>query len=269
MDQPSRGTRAEVAERPSGPTRGADVALSVADVVKTYGQLRALDGVTITVRRGEFVALLGPNGAGKSTLFQLLSGLFTPDGGAIEVAGHDIRKNAVPALSSLGIVFQSPTLDQELSVLANLKFHTDLHGIPPRLARERIAAELAAVGLTERQHDYVRTLSGGNKRRVELARALLHEPSILLMDEPTVGLDPRSRREILTHVLKLKRERQIAVLWATHLVDEADESDRVVVMARGKVLKAGPSAELRRDMGTQTLSEAFLKLTGGESSEAA
>jgi ABC-2 type transport system ATP-binding protein len=251
------------------PDRTADIALSVADVVKAYGPNKALDGVSISVRRGEFVALLGPNGAGKSTLFQLLSGLFTPDGGAIEVGGHDIRKNAVPALSSLGIVFQSPTLDQELSILANLKFHTDLHGMRPRVARERIEAELAAVDLTERRHDHVRTLSGGNKRRVELARALLHEPSILLMDEPTVGLDPRSRREILTHVLKLKRDRQIAVLWATHLVDEAEESDRVVVMARGKVLKSGTPGDLRREMAAPSLSEAFLKLTGGESSEVA
>ena len=158
----------------SQPVRGPDVALSVAGVVKTYGANKALDGVDITVRRGEFVALLGPNGAGKSTLFQLLSGLFVPDGGAIEVAGHDIRKNAVPALSSLGIVFQSPTLDQELSILANLKFHTDLHGIPPRVAKDRIAAELAAVGLSERQHDAVRTLSGGNKRRVELEIGRAH-----------------------------------------------------------------------------------------------
>ncbi len=251
-------------------TGRSDIALSVTDVVKSYGPNKALDGVTITVRRGEFVALLGPNGAGKSTLFQLLSGLFTPDGGAIEVAGFDIRKNAVPALSSLGIVFQAPTLDQELSVLANLRFHTDLHGILPRVAKERIASELAAVGLTERQHDPVRNLSGGNKRRVELARALLHEPTILLMDEPTVGLDPRSRREILTHVLNLKRERRIAVLWATHLVDEAEESDRVVVMRNGKVLTSGTSADLRRDVGTKTLSEAFLKLTGGgQTTEAA
>ncbi|MBM3506862.1 MAG: ATP-binding cassette domain-containing protein [Alphaproteobacteria bacterium] len=249
--------------------RTSDLALAVSDLVKTYGSTKALDGVSLGVRRGEFVALLGPNGAGKSTLFQLLSGLFTPDGGSIEVAGHDIRKNAVPALSSLGIVFQSPTLDQELSILANLRFHTDLHGMPRGIANARIAAELGAVGLVERQHDPVRTLSGGNKRRVELARALLHEPSILLMDEPTVGLDPRSRREILTHVLMLKRERKIAVLWATHLVEEAEESDRVVVMARGKVLRSGTSADLRREMGTETLSEAFLELTRGDASEAA
>ena len=243
----------------------SEVALAVTDVVKAYGSNKALDGVTMSVRRGEFVALLGPNGAGKSTLFQLLSGLFTPNSGTIEVAGFDIRRNAVPALSSLGIVFQSPTLDPELSVLSNLKFHTELHGIPPRIARARIAKELANVGLTERQREPVRNLSGGNKRRVELARSLLHEPTILLMDEATVGLDIRSRREILDTVLRLKRERQLAILWATHLVDEAEECDRVLVMLRGKVVKSGTPDDLRRDLGTKTLGEAFLKLTDDES----
>ena len=247
----------------------AEIALSMVDVVKSYGSTRALDGVTLSVRRGEFVALLGPNGAGKSTLFQLLSGLFVPDAGSIEVAGFDIRKNAVPALSSLGIVFQAPTLDQELSVLSNLRFHTDLHGVPPRIARQRIDAELANVGLNDRRHDPVRTLSGGNKRRVELARSLLHDPTILLMDEPTVGLDPRSRREILTSVLKLKDERHIAVLWATHLVEEADEADRVVVMLMGKILRVGAPAELRKETASASLQEAFLKLTAGREGAAA
>ncbi len=247
----------------------SDIALAVTDVVKTYGSNRALDGVSMSVRRGEFVALLGPNGAGKSTLFQLLSGLFTPNAGTIEVAGFDIRKNAVPALSSLGIVFQAPTLDPELSVLSNLKFHTELHGIPPSSARARIATELAHVGLTERQKEPVRNLSGGNKRRVELARSLLHDPSILLMDEATVGLDIRSRREILNTVLRLKRERQLAILWATHLVDEAEEADRIIVMLKGKVVKTGTPDDLRRDLGTKTLGEAFLKLTDGESAQEA
>ena len=178
-------------------------------------------------------------------------------------------KNAVPALASLGIVFQAPTLDPELSILSNLKFHTELHGIRPSVARARIAAELAHVGLTERQNEPVRNLSGGNKRRVELARSLLHDPSILLMDEATVGLDIRSRREILNTVLRLKRERQLAILWATHLVDEAEEADRILVMLKGKVVKSGTPEELRRDLGTKTLGEAFLKLTGGEHSQEA
>ena len=193
----------------------------------------------------------------------------TPNAGTIEVAGFDIRKNAVPALSSLGIVFQAPTLDPELSILSNLKFHTELHGIPPAIARRRIAEELTHVGLIERQKEPVRNLSGGNKRRVELARSQLHDPSILLMDEAAVGLDIRSRREILDTVLRLKRERNLAILWATHLVDEAEEADRIVVMLKGKVVKSGTPADLRRDLGTKTLGEAFLKLTDGAGTQEA
>ena len=245
----------------TGSARHDGFAMSAVDVVKTYGPIRALDGVTITVSRGEFVALLGPNGAGKSTLFSLLTGLFVPDAGAIEVDGHDIRKSAVPALGSLGVVFQAPTLDPELSIRANLRFHTDMHGIPARTAKARIEQELEHFGLAERARDPVRTLSGGNRRRVELARALLHDPSILLMDEPTVGLDPRSRRELVDFVFALRSQRGMAVLWATHLVDEVENADRVVVMHRGKVLKVGTPAQIIDGTGAGTLADAFLKMT--------
>src|ERR1700746_4125794 len=162
-------------------------ALLLDHVVKSYGPIRAVNGVSFVARPGEFIALLGPNGAGKSTLFQLLSGLFVPDSGRIEVMGHDMTRDAVPALARLGIVFQQPTLDLELSVTSNLLFHAGLHGIPRSIAKPRIEAELARLGLADRAHDKASQLSGGNRRRVELARALLHEPRILLMDEATVG----------------------------------------------------------------------------------
>src|SRR5271163_4939022 len=167
-------------------TKGGDAmtgpaALAVREVAKSYGRIRALDRVSLSVQPGELVALLGPNGAGKTTLFQLLSGLFTPDSGEIEVMGHDMRASAVPALAGLGIVFQQSTLDLELSVSANLQFHAGLHGLPGRQARLRIAADLERLGLAERAGDPVRALSGGQRRRVELARALLHEPRLLLM----------------------------------------------------------------------------------------
>ena len=251
--------------------RNAGLALSVVDVVKSYGNIRALDGVTIAVRPGEFVALLGPNGAGKTTLFQILTGLFVPDSGTIEVDGHDIRENAVPALGSLGIVFQTPTLDPELSILSNLKFHTNLHGLTRSVARKRIDYELERFDLTDRAKDPVRNLSGGNKRRVELARSLLHEPSILLMDEPTVGLDPKSRRDIIRMVLSLRKERGIAVLWASHLVDEAEQADRIVVLHKGKVLVHGTREETLTLTGTDSLNDAFFKLTheGGTGEEQA
>src|SRR3981081_4130138 len=180
-------------------------ALLLDNVVKTYGPIRAVDGVSLRAHAGEFIALLGPNGAGKSTLFQLLSGLFTADSGRIEVMGHDMSRDPVPALAGLGIVFQQPTLDLELSVTANLLFHAGLHGMPRPTALQRIEAELAQLGLKERAHDKTAQLSGGNRRRVELARALLHQPRLLLMDEPTVGLDPASRSDLLKQLLVLRR----------------------------------------------------------------
>ncbi len=236
--------------------------LEIADLTKRYGKLTALDAVSLTVSAGEFVALLGPNGAGKSTLFQILSGLFVPDAGSVRVGGRDIRRDAVPALAGLGIVFQQPTLDLDLTVRGNLRFHARLHGLSRRDTRERIAEELGRLDLADRVDDTARTLSGGNRRRVELARALLHRPTILLMDEPTVGLDPASRRDLGLHVRRLCAEQGLGVLWATHLVDEAEQADRVVVLDRGHVLQDGEPADLLRKTETATLADAFLALTG-------
>jgi ABC-2 type transport system ATP-binding protein len=246
-------------------TRGEQPpALALDKVVKSYGTIRALDGVSLTASAGEFIALLGPNGAGKTTLFQLLSGLFVPDSGRIEVMGHDMRSEPVPALATLGIVFQQPTLDLELSVTGNLLFHAGLHGIPRAVAKERIAKELARLGLAERANDKAAQLSGGNRRRVELARALLHEPRVLLMDEPTVGLDPASRSDLLALMLKLRAERSVAVLWATHLCDEVPEADRVVVLHRGEILADATPAQLMASASKSTIEQAFLAITGSE-----
>jgi ABC-2 type transport system ATP-binding protein len=237
-------------------------ALLLDGVVKTYGAVRAVDGVSLRASPGEFIALLGPNGAGKTTLFQLLSGLFVPDAGRIEIMGHDMRRDPVPALGLLGIVFQQPTLDLELSVTGNLLFHAGLHGIPRAVAKARIARELARLGLAERAHDKAAQLSGGNRRRVELARALLHEPRVLLMDEATVGLDPGSRSDLLKLMLSLRAERSVAVLWATHLCDEVPDADRVVVLHRGKVLADTTPAQFVAKAGTATIEQAFLAMTG-------
>ena len=238
-------------------------ALRLVDVVKTYGAIRALGGVSLDAHAGEFIALLGPNGAGKSTLFQLLSGLFTADSGRIEVMGHDMSRDPVPALAGLGIVFQQPTLDLELSVTANLLFHAGLHGMARATALARIGEELKQLGLVERAHDKTAQLSGGNRRRVELARALLHEPRVLLMDEPTVGLDPASRGDLLKQILAMRRERQVAILWATHLCDEVGDADRVIVLHKGKVLADTTPAKLVEKSAKPTIEEAFLAMTGG------
>jgi ABC-2 type transport system ATP-binding protein len=235
--------------------------LVVEEVEKRYGQVAALDHVSLSVAAGEFVALLGLNGAGKTTLFQLLSGLFVADGGRIHIHGHDIRRDPVPALAGIGIVFQQPTLDLDLSVRANLRFHAGLHGIPRGEQERRIAAIMARLGLSEMAQRKARELSGGNRRRIELARALLHAPRLVLMDEPTVGLDPATRRELLQHVLRLKAEEGIGVLWATHLIDEAEAADRVIILHRGKVLRVGTPGALAGAAGAANLAEAFISLT--------
>ncbi len=237
-------------------------ALLLDNVVKAYGSIRAVDGVSFSVAPGEFIALLGPNGAGKTTLFQLLSGLFLPDSGRVEIMGQDMLRNPVPALAMLGIVFQQPALDLELSVTGNLLFHAGLHGMARAAAKERIAAELARLDLTDRANDKAGQLSGGNRRRVELARALLHDPRVLLMDEPTVGLDPASRSDLLKLMLAMRLERSVAVLWATHLCDEVSGADRVIVLHRGKVLADTTPAELISRTGASTIEQAFLSMTG-------
>jgi ABC-2 type transport system ATP-binding protein len=235
--------------------------LVVADVVKRFGAVTALDHVSLEVASGEFVALLGQNGAGKTTLFQLLSGLFVADGGAIRIYGHDIGRDPVPALAGLGIVFQQPTLDLDISVRANLRFHGGLHGLSRQVQDERLAQAMARLGITEMANRKVRELSGGNRRRVELARALMHRPRILLMDEPTVGLDPASRRDLLQHVLELRTREGVGILWATHLVDEAESADRVIVLHRGKVLRVGTPQGLVAETGAGNLAAAFMALT--------
>jgi ABC-2 type transport system ATP-binding protein len=238
-----------------------DPLLSVEQAVKRYGSVTALDGVELAVGAGELVALLGPNGAGKSTLMQLLTGLFVADAGRVRVGGFDMARQATTALARIGVVFQQPTLDLELTVRANLRFHADLHGIDRRAATERIAGELGRFGLAGVAGRRALELSGGNRRRVELARALLHRPDVLLMDEPTVGLDPASRALLLRHVLDLRSEGRVGVLWATHLVDEAERADRLVVLHRGRVAFNGTPAGFCASQAVADLAEAFFRLT--------
>jgi ABC-2 type transport system ATP-binding protein len=248
---------------PSGQS-DSDPVLRVDSVVKNYGPIRALDHVTLSVAPGEFVALMGANGAGKSTLMQLLTGLFTPDEGSTVVLGHDMRSDAIAALAGIGVVFQQQTLDLELSVRANLLFHADMHGIPRPVARERIATVLEHYGLSDRARDRTRVLSGGNRRKVELARALLHQPRVLLMDEATVGLDPGSRREILDEMVRLKTAERIGILWTTHLVDEIEEADRFIVLRRGRITFNGTREQLMENEAGNDLGEAVIRLMGSD-----
>jgi ABC-2 type transport system ATP-binding protein len=235
--------------------------LQAANLSKAYQGHPALRDVSLNLFPGERVALLGPNGAGKSTLMQLLTGLFVPDSGSIHILGHDLRSAAPQALAHLGVVFQQPALDLDLSVQANLRFHTDLHGLPRTLANARIEEGLNKLGLLEQLLKPCRTLSGGNRRKIELVRALLHRPAVLLMDEATVGLDPASRVQLLQAVDNLQREHGVATLWATHLVEEVEQADRVIVLHKGVMRHEGRVASLLSDTGQATVQAAFLSLT--------
>jgi ABC-2 type transport system ATP-binding protein len=240
-----------------------DTLLNAENLHKSYGKTHALQGVSLQLRAGEMVALLGPNGAGKSTLLQLLTGLFSPDQGRIEVLGHDMRQNASRALAGLGVVFQQSALDLDLTVRANLLFHTDLHGLPRAVARERIQDGLALMGLTEQIDALTRGLSGGTRRKVELVRALLHQPRVLLMDEATVGLDPASRQQLLTTVRSLTAQRQVAVLWATHLIEEIKVADRLLLLHRGAVRFDGSIDTFMAQAESDDLHEEVLKQLKG------
>ena len=235
--------------------------LRVANLVKRYGARTALAGIDFSLAERSFVVLLGPNGAGKSTLFQLLTGLFAADAGDIEIDGVALRDAPSRALARIGVVFQQGALDLDLTVRHNLQFHADLHGLPRAVARDRIDHALQAFSLTADAARPARELSGGNRRKVELARAMLHRPALLLMDEPTVGLDPRSRRELLAAIRADVAERGTTVLWATHLVDEARDADRVLVLHQGRLLADGSSATVTATLGGATLEGAFLKAT--------
>lgn len=237
------------------------LALEALDIAKRYGSREALSGVSLAIPQGQWVALLGPNGAGKSTLFALLTGLFAADRGEITIAGHDLRRHAARALGELGVVYQQASLDLDLSVQRNLDFHADLHGLPARVARERIDASLAAHGLQADRRRAVRELSGGNRRKVELARALLHDPALLLMDEASVGLDPRSRADLLQAIGDEVVQRRRAVLWATHLVDEAERAHRVLVLHQGRILADGTPPQVAGMLGGGSLQDAFIAAT--------
>ena len=250
---------AGVLDRATGTLAGPPPALDVAGLGHSFGDRRVLDDVAFQVLPGGFTVLLGPNGAGKTTLFALITRLYHATQGRIAAFGQDFRTNPSAALARMGVVFQQPTLDLDLTVEQNLLYHAALHGISRKEAGPRVAAELDRVNLADRARDRVRLLSGGQKRRVELARALVHEPDLLLLDEPTAGLDLESRRFLLQHVRALCADRGLAVLWATHLLDEAGADADVVVLHKGRVLAQGSAAEIA---GESSLAEAFQRMTG-------
>jgi ABC-2 type transport system ATP-binding protein len=235
-------------------------ALRIDDVRHSFGARMALDHVSLTVPAGSFTALLGLNGAGKTTLFSLVTRLCDNTSGMIQVFGFDVRRQAPEALSRLGVVFQARTLDLDLSVRQSLLYHAALHGIGRSMAQARAAHVLEKFALADRIDDKVRNLSGGQMRRLEIARALIHNPALLLLDEPTVGLDVEARQGLIREVRRLVAEEGRGILWATHLLDEIEMSDRLVVLHKGRILAQGSVEDVLSQAGTPDVQTAFLHL---------
>lgn len=236
--------------------------ISVKNLTKKFGDFVAVDNISFNIIKGEFAAFLGPNGAGKTTTIKMLTTLLRPTSGTIELNGVDPVKDPYGARRSFGIVFQDPSLDDELTTFENMELHAVLYKVPGKRA-EKIEMLLNFVELWDRRDALVKTFSGGMKRRLEIARALLHEPAVLFLDEPTAGLDPQTRNHMWSYIEKLNREKQMTVLFTTHYMEEAEKfARRVLVIDHGKIVKEGSPKQLTDESGSKTLEEAFLKLTG-------
>ena len=238
-------------------------AVAIEGVSHCYGTRQALDDVTFSVTASTFAVLLGLNGAGKSTLFSLITRLYAVQRGHIRIFGHDVGHASSEALRMVGVVFQQRTLDLDLSVIQNLIYHAALHGIGKYEGCARAEDVLARIALSDRANDKVRNLSGGQMRRVEIARALLHRPRLLVLDEPTVGLDIKSRADILDYVRGLVAEDGVSVLWATHLIDEVSDADDVIVLHQGRILAHGSVSRITEAADAQEIRTAFTRLTQG------
>ena len=223
--------------------------IRVENLTHKYGGRTALNGVSFEVRPGEIFGLLGPNGGGKSTLFRILSTMMTPTGGRASVAGYDVVREAAAVRRHVGVVFQSQSLDRALTVEENLRAQGHLHGLAGAELRARMERACERLGLTDRRKDLVDTLSGGLRRRVEIAKALLHKPQVLLMDEASTGLDPAARRDLSRHVETLRETEGVTILLTTHILEEAGRCDRLVLLHEGNIVAQGTPAELRASIG--------------------
>jgi ABC-2 type transport system ATP-binding protein len=240
-----------------------DEIIQAQNLTKTFGTFTAVDDVTFNVPKGEIFAFLGPNGAGKTTTVKMLTTLLRPTAGTIKLNGIDTVANSENARKTFGIVFQDPSLDDELTAYENMEFHAVLYKVPRKELKERVEKFLRFVELWDRKKDLVKTFSGGMKRRLEIARGLLHKPEILFLDEPTQGLDPQTRNKIWEYLQNLNKETQITIFFTTHYMEEAEQvAHRVAIMDRGKIIDSGTPNQLKEQTQTKTLEEAFLKLTG-------
>lgn len=237
--------------------------IEVKDLVKKFDDFTAVDSISFSVEQGEIFAFLGPNGAGKTTTIKMLTTLLQPSSGSIFLNGFDVVTDSDETRNSYGIVFQDPSLDTELTAFENMEFHAVLYGLDRKVARSRIEELMRLVELWDRKDDLVGKFSGGMKRRLEIARGLLHHPKVLFLDEPTLGLDPQTRNHMWNYVKSLNDKEQITVFLTTHYMEEAERvAGRIAIIDHGKIITEGTAAELKSRTQTDNLEDAFLKLTG-------
>lgn len=237
--------------------------IQVSSLIKKFGDFTAVDNISFEVKAGEIFAFLGPNGAGKSTTIKMLTTLLAPTSGTIMLNGHNPVQDASAVRKSFGIVFQDPSLDDELTAWENMEFHGVLYGVQNPLRRERIEQLLQFVDLLDRKDSLIKEFSGGMKRRLEIARGLLHHPKVIFLDEPTLGLDPQTRNHMWSYLRELNKTEGITVFFTTHYMEEADKiAQRIAVIDHGKIIAMGSSDELKKQTGKASLEDAFLELTG-------
>lgn len=242
---------------------GSKNIIVVENLVKNFGELIAVNNTSFSVKEGEIFAFLGPNGAGKSTTIKMLTTLLKPTAGNIKINGFNPVTQSHEVRMTFGIIFQDQSLDDELTAYENMKFHGILYSVPSNLLNGRIEHLLKIVELWDRKDSMVKEFSGGMRRRLEIARGLLHHPKILFLDEPTIGLDPQTRNHIWTYIEELNRKENITIFFTTHYMEEAEKmSDRVAIIDRGKIITSGTPRELIKKTKTRNLEDAFIKLTG-------
>lgn len=237
--------------------------IRVNNLTKKFGNLIAVDSINFEVKKGEIFAFLGPNGAGKTTTIKMLTTLLSPTSGDLMINGYDPEDEKDGARRSFGIVFQDPSLDDDLTAYENMQYHAVLYKISPDVRKKRIEDLLRFVELWDRKDDLVKNFSGGMKRRLEIARGLLHHPKILFLDEPTLGLDPQTRNKLWNYLRGVNKKEKMTVFFTTHYMEEAEKmADRIAIIDRGKIVSEGSAASLKKQTKTNSLEEAFLKLTG-------
>lgn len=237
--------------------------IEVRNLEKKFGDFTAVHDVSFSVRKGEFFAFLGPNGAGKTTTIKMLTTLLHPSSGTISINGFDPKTQHLDVRRSFGIVFQDPSLDDELTAYENMELHGVIYGVPKEIREARIKYLLEFVGLTDRKDSFIKTFSGGMKRRLEIARALVHHPKILFLDEPTLGLDPQTRNHLWDYIKKLNKEEGMTVFFTTHYMEEAERmANTIAIIDKGEIVRSGSPTQLKKSTKSKSVEEVFLKITG-------